>query len=417
MDNLITLPIPMPDMEPAIVVDLFAGGGGASEGIRAALGRDPDIAINHDPEAIAMHAENHPACKHYCQDVWSVSPSWATRGRPVALLWASPDCTHFSKAKGGRPDRDEKRRDLAWVIEKWAREVRPRTICMENVEEFKTWGPLRNGQPIKEAAGTTFRAFVRSLRRLGYSVAWRELRACDYGAPTIRKRFFLVAQHQGSVVWPTPTHGPGCDNPCRIAAECIDWSIVCPSIFERKKPLADATYRRIIDGINRYVLQETPYVAPIQYGEGRSGTGFAFLAKHYTGVVGSDLRRPIGTVTARDHHSLVTAFLIKYYGSGGGASLIRPAPTVTCRDRFGLVTAHLDGETYSLTDIGMRMLQPRELYRAQGFPDSYVIDNAGGKPITKTAQVRMCGNSVCPPVASAVVAANIRGELRSAANG
>jgi DNA (cytosine-5)-methyltransferase 1 len=474
VDNLPRLPITLPDRGPEIIVDLFAGGGGASEGIRTALGRDPDVAINHDPEAIAMHAENHPGCKHYCQDVWSVSPSWATKGRPVALLWASPDCTHFSKAKGGQPNRDEKRRDLAWVIEKWAREVRPRTICMENVEEFKTWGPLRDGRPIKEAAGTTFRAFVRSLRRLGYSVSWRELRACDYGAPTIRKRFFLVAQHHGAVVWPEPTHGPGRKRPYRTAADCIDWSAPCPSIFERKKPLAEATCRRIAKGVMKYVVNnkagafivnhcgaksthaeflgcglDDPVTTQTTGSRHRSALVASFLAKHYTGVTGSDLRHPLGTITTTDHHSLVAAhiakmrgtnvgspmddplhtisaggthhalvasFLTKYYGQGGSQSLNTPAGTVTCRDRFGLVTVHIAGETYVLTDIGMRMLQPRELYRAQGFPDSYVIDQAAGKPLAKKAQVRMCGNSVSPPNAAAIVRANVRGEMRQAVN-
>ena len=494
MENLIRLSIPSPYRGPDIIVDLFAGGGGASEGIRMAMGRDPDVAINHDPEAIAMHRANHPGCTHYCQDVWSVSPNWATKGRPVALLWASPDCTHFSKAKGGPPNRDEKRRDLAWVIVKWAREVQPRTICMENVEEFRTWGPLRYGRPIKGEMGRTFNAFVNVLRRLGYSVSWRDLRACDYGAPTIRKRFFLVAQLHGSVVWPEPTHGPGRDTPYRTAGDCIDWSIPCPSIFDRKKPLADATCRRIAKGIIKYVIDNkvgafivSYYGAknantefrgcglkdplPTQTTENRHALVTAFLAKHYTGAVGSDLRSPLGTITTVDHHSIVAAhisiqygnsvgssaasplrtitqnnhhalvaahiaklrgtstgssaadplhtisaggthhalvasFLTKYYGRGTGSAMDVPTGTVTSRDRFGLVTVAIDGADYVLTDIGMRMLQPRELYRAQGFSDSYIIAQADGKPITKKAQVRMCGNSVSPPNAAAVIAAN-----------
>lgn len=421
------LPIDIPSSGPGIIVDLFAGGGGASEGIRMALGRDPDLAINHDPEAVAMHKQNHQNCRHLIEDVWTVDPSWATQGKPVDLLWASPDCTHHSKANGSAPNRDDKRRSLACVLtDKWVPATWPETIIMENVEEFKSWGPVDHcGRVIESAKGDTFRWFVKRLRRYGYRVEYRELRACDYGAPTIRKRLFLVAKRgNGRVVWPEPTHGPGRPEPYRTAADCIDWSIPCPSIFDRKKPLADATLRRIAKGIMRYVVQaERPFIVNLTHGgrledianpintitcanRGEKALVTAFLAKHFTGVVGSDLRQPIGTVTTVDHHSLVAAMLIKYYGADQDPRLESPLHTITTRDRFGLVTVTVEGEPYYIADIGLRMLQPRELFRAQGFPDSYVIDHAAGRPLTKTAQVRMCGNSVCPPMAAALCRAN-----------
>jgi len=486
-----------------ITVDLFAGGGGASEGIRWALDRDPDVAINHDRVAIAMHEANHPGTWHLRQDIRDVPPRWATRGRPVGLLWASPDCKHFSKAKGKAPRRDREIRSLAWVVEKWAREVAPRVIILENVEEFSTWGPLdREGDIIPDHAGDTYRAFIRRLRRQGYQVEARELRACDYGAPTIRKRLFIVARCDGEpIVWPEPTHGPGL-LPYRTAAEIIDWSIPCPSIFERKRPLVENTLRRIAEGIRRYVIEAAePFIVtyygpkkgekfrglglnePLptqttanrfglvvphiqrQFGTG-IGTGAgepigtvmaggmgktalvsAFLAKHYTGVVGHELARPIGAVTTWDHHSLVTshlvkmrgtcrhgqpvtdpaptitaggnhvgevrAFLMKYYGRGVGQPMTDPAATATTRDRFGLITVMVKGEPYLITDIGMRMLQPRELFRAQGFLDSYQIDiDVDGRRITKAAQVRCCGNSVCPPMAEAMVSANVSERIK-----
>lgn len=492
------LPIDIPSGGPGIIVDLFAGGGGASEGIRMALGRDPDLAINHDPEAVAMHKQNHPGCRHLIEDVWTVDPSWATQGKPVDLLWASPDCTHHSKAKGSAPNRDDKRRSLACVLtDKWVPATWPETIIMENVEEFKSWGPVDHcGRVIESAKGDTFRWFVKRLRGYGYRVEYRELRACDYGAPTIRRRLFLIAKrNKGRIVWPEPTHGPGRPEPYRTAADCIGWSLPCPSIFDRKKPLADATLRRIAKGIMRYVVQaERPFIVNLTHGgrlesiddpirtitcanrgekalvvpvleahygtkggkdlrahsatepvrtvstENRFGLVTAFLAKHYGGVVGHGVQQPLGAVTTVDHHSvvaahlmrqfgqsvgsgadaptgtvtagglgktsLVTAFMLKYYGADQDPRLESPLHTITTRDRFGLVTVQVEGEPYYIADIGLRMLQPRELFRAQGFPDSYVIDHAGGKVLTKTAQVRMCGNSVCPPMAAALVRAN-----------
>lgn len=458
-----------------LVIDLFAGGGGASTGIEQAIGRHVDIAVNHDPEAVSLHQTNHPQTLHHVSDVFEVDPRVVTAGRPVGLLWASPDCTFHSKARGGKPFRDRnrarRRRGLAWVVCRWAREVKPRIIALENVEEFQHWGPLRDdGTPCPERKGHTFRRWVAQLRKLGYAVEWRELRACDYGAPTIRKRLFLVARCDGAqIVWPAPSHGPGL-MPYRAAAECIDWSIPCQSIFERARPLAEATMRRIAHGIRRYVLGAAqPFIVPVTHqGDDRVhaaneplGTAVdgqkhalvaAFLAKHYGGheTPGAPLDKPCSTITTQDHHHLVTshlaklrgtsasastesplgtvsaqgthhaevrALLTKFYGQGGQDQDLRdPLHTIPTHDRFSLVTVH--GELYAIADIGMRMLQPRELYRAQGFPDSYVIDRgADGRTLSKAAQVRMCGNSVAPAVAMAVVAANYaeRAALQEAA--
>ena len=764
------------DLGSELIIDNFAGGGGTSTGLEQAFGRPVDIAINHDPEALAMHAANHPHTTHLCESVWDVDPIKVTGNRPVGLVWLSPDCKHFSKAKGGKPV--EKRiRGLAWVTLRWAAKCKPRVIMLENVEEFKTWGPLLiaadgSAKPDPAKQGKTFDSFIRQLRAHGYTVDYREMRGCDHDTPTIRKRFFLVARRDGiTIKWPEPTHGApdsigvraGKLRPYRTAAECIDFSLPCPSIFERDRPLAPATLRRIAKGIMRYVVDAAdpfivgqggpvyggkpvsanqpfgtlttenhravvlPTIVPVThqggdrtesigepfrtitgahrgekalgvatlvqvgYGEregqapraldiekplgtvvgaaakhalveaelvpfvmtnttghpgagaympvptitaagnqalvsalltgvgGRAGqsrprgvdeptatatskadaalitavlvdaahgevspsgvkrwgTGAhnveaplgtvtasgnkavatAFLAKHYTGVVGSDLADPIGTVTACDHHSLVTAFLtehanastqrvmpadaplrtmcaqvkgghfsmvsahitkfrtgatgsdmntplptitagpkenpagaphalgivtahiqrdmgasvghaadaplgtvtaggggkaalvtsnmiklrgtstaagtdeplgtvsaggqhhaevrsflLAYYGASETHSLSDPLNTVTSRDRFGLVT--IQGQDYQIVDIGLRMLQPRELFRAQGFPDDYIIgdDPAQGLKLTKSAQVRMCGNSVCPPMAKALILANFAHE-------
>ena len=362
-----------------LVVDLFAGGGGASTSIEQAIGRHVDIAVNHDAAAVSLHQANHPQTRHFVSDVFEVEPLAVTEGIPVGLLWASPDCKHFRKAKGSKPV-SKRVRGLAWVVVKWAKLVRPRVICLENVEELQTWGPLAaDGRPCPERKGRTFQRWVAQLRSLGYAVEWRELRACDYGAPTIRKRLFLVARCDGQpIAWPEPTHaqrpakGSGL-RPWRTAAECIDWSLPCPSIFERERPLADATLRRIAHGVMRYVVNAAkPYIVRI----GQTG-----------------------------------------HGDGGKVrSIDEPVSTVTTKPRFALVM--VDGQPYEIADIGMRMLQPRELYHAQGFPDSYVIDTgADGRVLPKDAQVRMCGNSVCPPLARAIVEANYaeRQALRRAA--
>lgn len=391
------------------------------------------------------------------------------------------NCKHFSKAKGGKPV-DKAIRGLAWVVIRWARDVRPRMIFMENVEEFKTWGGLLpSGKPCPIQKGRTFQRWVKELRSLGYQVEYRELRACDYGAPTTRKRLFVIARCDGKrIVWPEPTHGPGRAHPYRTAAECIDWSIPCPSIFDRARPLAENTLRRIARGLKRYVIDAAdPYIVRIGHtGHGDSGKvrGIseplstitskaehclikpqlvsAFLAKHYQGVVGSALQKPIDTITSIDHHSLVAAYIKRDFGNSVGSDLNSPLPTITSngggkaalvyafmikyfgtdqnpvldeslhtittKDRFGLVTVNGDahqvvgvgcttGETrLVIDDLGMRMLAPRELFTAQGFPSSYRIEvEYKGKILSKTAQVRMCGNSVSPPMGAALVLANV----------
>jgi len=498
-------------MDNELIVDNFAGGGGASMGIEQALGRHVDIAINHDPEALAMHAANHPQTQHYCEDVFDVDPREVCKGRPVGIAWFSPDCKHHSKAKGGKPV-DKKIRGLAWVAVKWAATVKPRMICLENVEEFEDWGPLtEDNRPCPHRKGLTFRRFVRELESLGYEVDYRRLKACDYGAPTIRRRLFLIARCDGRpIVWPEPTHGKGL-LPYNSAADCIDWSIPCPSIFTRERELSPNTMRRIARGIHRFVLSDpqpfivgvggrmgqsrergvlepvqtvtakadacvaVPYFVP-RHGEHATqaprcrsvlqpmptvtsranGASLvaAFLAKHYGGneTPGWGMDRPMSTITSVDHHAFVAAHLLNlkgsarrhqdmrrpvpglcaggnhaalvaaliapYYGSGSGLTgrdVRNPAPTVTSKERLQLITVQIDGESYVLTDIGMRMLQPRELYRAQGFPDEYIIDpEYRGKPMTKGAQVRMCGNSVPPPFSRALIAANYTSEAQEA---
>lgn len=680
-------------IDDGLFIDNFAGGGGASTGIEMALGRSPDVAINHDAEAVALHALNHPDTLHLCQNVWKADPIDVVREAsarrcarlgipfrmlPVRGLWFSPDCKHFSKAKGSKPV-EKGIRDLAWVVVHWVKRLKQARVSvdqiwLENVEEFKDWGPLimtEDGKrvPCPLSKGVTFKRWCRELRKLGGKVEHRELRAYQYGAPTIRKRLFVIVRFDGlPIVWPAPTHGrpeaegsvPGGLLPWRTAAECIDWSIPCPSIFTRDKPLVENTLRRVARGVMRYVVNaERPYIVgvphsprraagpaaerrpesprgaedvrvvepfvvgidnqsngardawpggeplrtttvenrfaivqplvaplthqggdraslvnepfktvtaahrgemaliaphvtkfransdghaadepmhtvtansfvkrpggaapmglvsavlPARYGEregqaprarpvdepmasvvptqngatlagvslaGAGGPSYggkptdvdrpmktlttenhaalvaAFLAQHNTGndghtaeepvstivgkgctqgvvaahvvrqfgtSTGSEVDAPAGTVmtdgggkvalaasalSERDLEGAqrVTAFLLKYYGVGCGSTMDDPMHSVTTRDRFGLVTV----KGVPIVDIGLRMLTPRELYRAQGFPDSYIIDGPGpsGKPLTKTAQVRMCGNSVCPPVAAAIVAVNV----------
>lgn len=542
-----------------LIIDSFAGGGGASTGIQMALGRSPDYAINHNEVALALHAANHPDTVHLSKNIWHVDPLDVVGKRHVGLAWFSPDCKHFSKAKGGKP-RARNIRDLAWVVVLWAQRVRPDVICLENVEEFQTWGPLGlDNLPIKERSGETFSLWVRKLRQLGYRVQWRELRACDYGAPTIRKRLYLVARCDGQPIrWPEPTHGDpatkevksGKLKPWRTAAEIIDWSIPCPSIFLTKeegkalgikRPLAPNTMARIAKGVKRYVIDaKKPFIVSLTHQGGervegpdepfRTITGAhrgekalvvphimtmrnaqkpfneadkpthtitaggahmyavaAFLAQHNNDQNGPNPGRtatsPVSTITATgsqqsavavflsqaqqggnnrpatephatitasrkdqnqiiaahminlkgsdrrlgactapvnticsggQHIAHVAAFLTKYYGAGIGADMTDPAHTVTSKDRFGLVTVEIDGETYVITDIGMRMLTPRELFRAQGFPESATIDRGlfrrddgtmEWRKISKTAQTGACGNSVSPYVADAVVGA------------
>ncbi|MBG9882817.1 DNA cytosine methyltransferase [Bacillus paralicheniformis] len=429
-----------------IIVDNFAGGGGASTGIELATGLSVDIAINHDPAAIAMHQVNHPDTEHYCESVWEVDPREVAKGRPIGLAWFSPDCKHFSKAKGGKPV-EKSIRGLAWVAVRWAATVSPRVIILENVEEFQTWGPLtKDGRPDPDKKGYTFRSFVRALNKHGYKVEWRELKACDYGAPTIRKRLFLIARRDGRpIIWPEPTHGDpkstavksGKLRPWRTASEIMDWSLETPSIFDRKKPLSENTLRRIARGIQRFVIEsKKPFVVEdrgnslIQMGygdpEGRrvldlkkplgtitaGGNKIAIATSHLiklrgTCKDGQPVTNPMPTITAGGLHvGEVRAFLTKYYGSDIGQSLDNPLHTVTTKDRFGLVT--IKGENYQIADIGMRMLQPHELFAAQGFPSDYVIDrDINEVKYSKAKQVERCGNAVPPPFAEHLVRANL----------
>lgn len=472
-----------------LIVDNFAGGGGASTGIEMATGYSVDIAINHDPEAIRMHKANHPNTKHYCEDVWQVDPAEACNGHPVGLAWFSPDCKHFSKAKGGKP-KDKFIRGLAWVACRWAGLVRPRVIMLENVEEFKTWGPLNRGHhPIKSKQGKTFERFVQQLQELGYEVDFCELVAADYGAPTMRKRFFMIARCDGKpIVWPEPTHAPADSEAVKAdllkpyvgAYTQLDFSMPCPSIFDTSeeikekygiravRPLAPKTMERIARGIKKFVVDNAdPFLIEIGYGESkgqknpraysiekplhtivakdknflvapiltqyhsyekdgvrgqstedpimtvdgsnRYGLITSFLSKFYKTGIGQDMREPLGTVTANaggGHFGEVRAFLIKYYGQGTGQDIKEPLDTVTAQDRFGLVT--IEGVEYQIVDIGLRMLEPRELYGCQGFPDDYIIDHDyTGKTYPRSEQVRRCGNAVCPPIPAALVRANL----------
>ncbi|GHB33888.1 type II DNA modification methyltransferase [Pseudovibrio japonicus] len=508
-----------------LIIDAFAGGGGASTGIERALGRSPDIAINHCDKALTTHAANHPDTIHLREDVFDVDLKAHTSGLPVGLLWASPDCRHFSKAGGGRIV-SEKVRMLAWSVvnfcQKLGKRKKPRVIILENVAEFAKWGPLGpNGKPIKSREGETFNKWCDALRKLGYKVEHRLLKACDYGAPTIRERLFLVARcDRKPIVWPAPTHGnPKAKGfaksnlkPWRPAAEIIDWSLPCHSIFLSKeegrkvgvkRPLSDNTMRRIALGTVKYVLNaQQPFIFNMSHG-GRieplteplrtttttkggerllvvpfvkrdfknsvghaiddplatvtaGGGGHAclvsaFLAQHNSGVIGRSVSEPLSTVMkSGSHQALVTshllslkgtsrrsqsifepaptitaggmhaaevrAFLIKYYGSNIGQSLDDPIGTVTTRDRFGLVTVNIAGEPYIITDICMRMLSARELYRAQGFYENHEIRPIyNGRPLPKKYQVAQCGNSVSPDPAEALVASNcpdlcVRGE-------
>lgn len=398
-----------------LIIDNFAGGGGASTGIELAVGRNVDIAINHDPAAIAMHKANHPTTKHYCENVWEVDPREAVGENTVALAWFSPDCKHFSKAKGGKPV-EKNIRGLAWVAVKWAATVKPRIIILENVEEFKTWGPIKNGKPIESQKSRTFNSFKNALKRLGYEVEHRELVACDYGAPTTRKRFFLIARCDGKpIVWPEPTHGEG-KKPYVSASSIIDWSIPVPSIFDRKKPLAENTLIRIVRGIQRYVIEEEPFIVD----------DTAYFLSHYYTHQGSEtrcssLREPIATIPTQNRFGLVSvrfqdinlpmkdgvvAFLTKYYGSDTGQSLNGPVHTITTKDRFGLVVVR--GKDYKIADIGLRMLTARELFNGMGFPKDYIIErDYTGRKYPTTQQKARCGNAVVPILAKVLVEANL----------
>lgn len=381
-----------------IIVDNFAGGGGASSGIELALGRIVNAAINHDPAAILMHKTNHPYTEHYQASVWDINPRGVCRGRPVALAWFSPDCKHFSKAKGAALV-DKHIRGLAWFSLRWAGTVRPRVIILENVEEFQTWGPVRKGKPVKKKAGTTFKKFIGQLRDLGYEVEWRELVAADYGAPTSRKRFVLIARCDGRpIVWPEPTHAPrdseavksGRLKPWRSAAEIIDWSLPCPSIFDSKaeikekyglkavRPLADNTMRRIIRGVDKFTIKSgEPFLVQVNHSGGdraRSvsepmptvtakhgyGISAASLIQYHTeqseNVRASGLGGPINTVDASNRYGLTCANLVEYYTGGRPLDVREPMHTVTSHDREAVVAAHV--VKFKRDEVGTSPMEP-----------------------------------------------------------
>lgn len=397
-----------------LIVDNFAGGGGVSCGIEMALNRMVDVAINHDYRAILMHKTNHPNTIHYQEDVWSIDPVEVTKGRPVALAWFSPDCKHFSKAKGTKPV-DKNIRGLAWVAIRWASKVRPRVIIIENVEEFRTWGPVKNGKPIKKYKGRTFKSFLNALTVLGYKFEYQELKACDYGAPTTRKRFFLIARCDGkSIVWPKPTHN---EKNYLVARDIIDWSIKGESIFNRKKPLSEATLKRIVNGIYRFIDNNN---GAYSFGD-KAATLIQMGYGDSDGRRSLDLNKTIGTITAGGNkfgvayvklqegnksNEEVKAFIMKYYNNGIGQSIYEPLHTITTKDTFGLVT--IKSKKYVIVDIEFRMLQPHELFKAQGFPEYYVIDRDYiGNKYPKSEQIAKCGNSVPPPLVKALVQSNL----------
>ena len=381
-----------------LIVDNFAGGGGASTGIELAAGRPVDLAINHDPDAILMHKTNHPYTEHIQASVWDVDPRKVCRGRPVGLAWFSPDCKHFSKAKGAALV-DRNIRGLAWIVLRWAGTVRPRVIILENVEEFVTWGPVRKGRPVKKLSGKTFLRWKSQLEALGYAVEQRELIAADYGAPTTRKRFVLIARCDGRpIVWPERTHGPrdsavvqsGQLLPWKSAAEIIDWSVPCYSVFASKKelkekygvnavrPLADNTMRRVIRGVDKFTIRNgSPFIVECNHmGAGHIKDLEAPLgtvtAKHTAGIVApsliqyhteqtehvraNGLGEPLPTVDASNRYGLTTAQLVEYFGNGQPIEVRKPVHTVTSHDREAVVCAHIS--KYYGDIVGADALEP-----------------------------------------------------------
>lgn len=428
-----------------LIIDCFAGGGGASVGIEMALGRQVDIAINHDDQAIRMHKTNHPDTLHLTEDIFKVDLEKYIKGQHVALMWASPDCTSHSKAKGGQP-RKSGLRILPWAVYKHAKAILPDVIIMENVEEIQQWGPLdNNGRPIPERRGKDYRKFISAMQSLGYDFDSRELVAADYGAPTTRKRWYAIFRRDGRrIVWPEPTHSKTGEEEkykWRQCGDYIDWSDLGKSIFDRQKPLADATMKRIANGYIKYVVNNPePYIIKnkeavaflIQYhGETKQGDSrgqlltepiktidtsnryglvTAFVTKFYKTGIGQGCDEPLHTITTSPgHFGLISAFIIKYYGTGCGQELSSPLGTITTKDRFGLVNVITDinGEKYILKDIYLRMLNPEELKVMQGFPRDYIINrDYNWKKYPICEQVKRIGNSVVPIMAEALVKAN-----------
>lgn len=431
-------------MNNNLIIDAFAGGGGASVGIEMALGRPVDIAINHDPDAILMHKTNHPDTLHLTEDIFSVNLKKYVKNQHVALMWASPDCTSHSKAKGGKP-REKGLRILPWAVYKHAKSILPDVILMENVEEIQQWGPLdEKGYPILERKGEDYRKFITAMKSLGYSFCCKEMIAADYGAPTTRKRWYAVFRRDGKDIrFPKQTHSKDAVGfkPWKSCGDYIDWNDLGSSIFDRKKPLAEATQKRIANGIKKYIIDtNSPYIVRnkealafiIQYhGETRAGDSrgqlltepiktidtsnryglvTAFITKYYKTGIGQSCDEPLHTITTSPgHFGLVSAFLIKYYGTGCGQTLDKPLGTITTKDRFGLVNVILDikGEKYIIYDIFLRMLKPEELKLMQGFPKDYIIDkDCKGQKYPIAKQVARIGNSVVPTMAQKLVEAN-----------
>ena len=406
-----------------LLIDCFAGGGGASKGIELALNRPIDIAVNHDPEAIRIHKVNHPHTLHLTEDIFTVDLQKYVAGRPVDLMWASPDCTSHSKAKGGQP-RHQGLRILPWAVYKHAKAILPEIIIMENVEEIQQWGPLDStGRPIKERAGEDYNKFIKAMCSLGYAFDSRELVAADYGAPTTRKRWYAIFRRdRRPIIWPAPTHSKDGGNGTEKWLPCgnfIDWSDLGRSIFNRPKPLADATMRRIANGYRKYVVENpTPYIVNNQ-------EAVAFLIQYHGETKAGDARgqlltEPIKTIDTSNRYGLVTAFVTKFYKTGIGQSCREPIHTITTSPgHFGLVNVvtELNGQQYILKDIFLRMLKAEpELKLMQGFPADYIITHdSEGNPYPIKEQVARIGNSVVPIMAKALVQANcphlIREEL------
>lgn len=393
-----------------LIVDNFAGGGGASTGIEIATGISVDIAINHDPEAIKMHKANHPSTKHYCENVWSIDPVKVCGGHPVALAWFSPDCKHFSKAKGGKP-KDKNIRGLAWVACRWAGLTRPNVIMLENVEEFKTWGPLgRRHHPVKAKQGQTFQKFVHQLENIGYKVEFRELVAADYGAPTMRKRFFLIARCDGKpIVWPGPTHAPADSEAVKArllkpyvgAYTQLDFSLPCPSIFDTAeeikekygiravRPLAPKTMERIARGLKKFVIDnEEPFIVQVNHSDSdwsycksmneplpviTSKHGFGVVEPYmvqigqtgFTADRSKDVREPLTTIVSKNEHCLIEPKLAPCVLCNNtnniGASVKNPLPTITTGNRNFVVAPTLiqyHSETANSEVRGQRLDEP-----------------------------------------------------------
>ena len=430
-----------------LIIDCFCGGGGASVGIQMATGREVDIAVNHDIAAIMMHKTNHPHTKHMTEDIFKVDLKKYVKGRHVALMWASPDCTHFSRAKGGQPVKQEIRM-LPMAVVQHAKAVEPDVVIIENVEEIRTWGKLnKHGKPIPSKKGKDWHRFLKKMYLAGYhqQAIW-VLNSADYGAPTARIRLYGVFRRDGKkIVLPRQTHSKdGAVRGTKPWLQCgdyIDWSDFGQSIFDRKRPLAEATQRRIANGIKKFVLDNpNPYIVKdkravaylIQYhGEtkrgdsrgqlltepiktldtsNRYGLVTAFLTKFYKTSVGQLLTNPLHTITASSgHFGLVSVFLIKNYGNGGGQSMDSPLVTLTTKNRFGLVNAiiTIEGQKYIISDIFLRMLKPEEMKIMQGFPKDYIIDRDYlWQPYPKSEQVARIGNSVVPIMAQKIVEAN-----------